>query len=205
MQVVQGLEIYSVIYANTNYTILGLVIECVTQNTAESEIRSRILQPLAMENTYFEGFEQPLADRTPRRYHWATDTFRNIAGMSPYFSRVRDNLIDVTGTNLSVSWVAGGMISNPRDLLKLAVALQNGRLLTTASMTTLMDWQDADEEKDIGNGIFRLRHASASGTWVGHNGGVLGFSGALWWDIDGTCALAAKLSTDQDMGMQAVQ
>lgn len=108
-----GLTIRKYHYANTNYTILGLIIERVTQNTAESEIRSRILQPLAMANTYFEGFEQPLADRTPRRYHWATDTFRNTAGMSPYFSQVRHNLIDVTGTNLSVSWVAGGMISNP--------------------------------------------------------------------------------------------
>ena len=99
-------------------------------------------------------------------------------------------MIDVTGTNLSVSWVAGGMISSPGDLLKLAVALQNGRLLNPASMRTLMEWHNADDEKDIGNGIFRLKNASGPGTWVGHNGGVLGFSGALWWNTDGTCAVS---------------
>ena len=42
-------------YANTNFTLLGLVIEKITQRTAEGEIRRRILEPLNMEHTYLEG------------------------------------------------------------------------------------------------------------------------------------------------------
>lgn len=177
-------------YANTNYTLLGLIIERVTGNTAEAEIRHRILQPLDMEATYLEGFEQPSSDQTPHRYHWATDTFRWTAGISPQFIRVRDDLIDATGANLSVSWTAGGMISNPTDLLKFAVALQTGKLLDPASMTTFMEWQEADESKDMGHGIFRLKRVDLPDTWVGHNGGVLGFTGALWWNTDGSCAIS---------------
>ena len=188
-------------YANTNYTLLGLIIEHITHNTAESEIRARILQPLGMEHTYVEGFEQPrpligTVSPPPRRYHRATPTFLRTPGLSPHFSFVppppKDDLIDVTASNLSVSWMAGGMISTPSDLIKFATALQqrksraSGGLLTRASMATLMDWHPADQEKEMGHGIFRLRHPvpEVGRRWVGHNGGVLGFSAALWWTID---------------------
>lgn len=186
-----GLTVGKFSYANTNYTILGLIIQRVTGNTAEAEIRRRILQPLNMGSTYVEGFEQPLSDQTPHRYHWATENFRRTAGISPkYFSQVRADLVDVTGTNLSVSWMAGGMISNPKDLLKFAVALQNGALLDPASMNNFMEWHEADENMDMGHGIFRLKRADLPGIWVGHNGGVLGFTAALWWNVDGSCAVS---------------
>lgn len=185
-----GLELGKFHYANTNYTILGLIIERVTQNTAEAEIRRRILEPHNMADTYFEGFEQPVLDRTPRRYHWATDTFRNTAGVSPSFTQVRHDLMDVTGTNLSVSWTAGGMISTPTDLLKFASALKSGALLDPSSMRTLMEWRPADEKKDMGSGIFHLKDPDLPGTWIGHNGGVLGFTAALWWDNDNSCVVA---------------
>jgi D-alanyl-D-alanine carboxypeptidase len=44
-------------YSNTNYTILGLIIEAVTGNTAAAEIRARLLDPLALDNTFLESFE----------------------------------------------------------------------------------------------------------------------------------------------------
>lgn len=187
---VTGFPVGKFNYANTNYTILGLIIEQVTRNTAESEIRRRILQPLGMSRTYLEGFEQPSSDRTTRRYHWATDTFRSTAGISPRVTQVRDDLVDVSGTNLSVSWTAGGMISTPTDLLKFAGALQNGRLLKESSLRTFMEWHEADETKDMGHGIFVLKRPSLPGTWIGHNGAVLGFNAGLWWNTDGSCAVA---------------
>jgi D-alanyl-D-alanine carboxypeptidase len=184
------LEIGKFHYANTNYTMLGLIIERVTQNTAEAEIRRRILQPLNMMSTYLEGFELPEVDRTPHRYHWATDTFRVSPGVSTSFKEVRPDLVDATGTNLSVSWAAGGMISTPTDLLKFAAALRSGTLLSPASMNILMAWTYADDKKDMGRGIFRLKDHGRPGTWIGHNGDVLGFTAAMWWDNDSDCGVA---------------
>ncbi|KAI0430879.1 beta-lactamase/transpeptidase-like protein [Xylaria sp. FL1042] len=91
-------------YSNTNYTLLGLMIEKVTHNTAEGEIRRRILEPLNMDQTYFEGFEKPMhPENLPDRYHWATDKFRETAGVAPSFPYVRKNIIEVTASNLSTS------------------------------------------------------------------------------------------------------
>ncbi|MEM9314448.1 MAG: serine hydrolase domain-containing protein, partial [Pseudomonadota bacterium] len=44
-------------YSNTNYTILGLIIEAVTGNDAAAELRTRLLEPLGLENTFLESFE----------------------------------------------------------------------------------------------------------------------------------------------------
>ncbi|KUL86423.1 hypothetical protein ZTR_08088 [Talaromyces verruculosus] len=95
-----------------------------------------------MDQTYFEGFEEAKhPEHLPHRYHWATDRFRDTAGVAPSFPYVKDNLIEVTPSNLSTSWTAGGMISSVHDLLKFASALRDGRLLDSASKDILKDWK----------------------------------------------------------------
>ena len=95
-------------YSNTNYTLLGLIIEKITHHSAESEIRQRVLIPLDLRHTHLEGFEdatQLQAGKLPHRYHYATEMFRNTAGICPSCSE-REwkgvSLIDATPSNLSV-------------------------------------------------------------------------------------------------------
>lgn len=75
-------------YSNTNFTLLGMMIEAVTRHSAATEIRTRILRPLGLRDSWLEGFEAP---RGPiaRRYHYATATFRKDAGISPAFPEMR--------------------------------------------------------------------------------------------------------------------
>jgi D-alanyl-D-alanine carboxypeptidase len=44
-------------YSNTNYILLGRVIEAVTGHTAAAELRTRILEPLGMADTFLLGSE----------------------------------------------------------------------------------------------------------------------------------------------------
>lgn len=179
-------------YSNTNYTLLGLIIEKITGQPAEQEIRCRILEPLNMDQTYFEGFEEAKhPEHLPHRYHWATDQFRDTAGVPPSFPYVRDDLIEVTPTNLSTSWTAGGMISSVHDLLKFASALRDGRLLGSAGLDILKDWRPfPDSSQQVGHGIFRWDSLGTSNeSWLGHTGGVLGFSAFLLWKEEGDCVV----------------
>lgn len=182
-------------YSNTNYTLLGLIIEKITDHPAETEIRRRILEPLDMDQTYFEGFEEPKhLGNLPNRYHWATERFRDAAGVAPSFSYVRTDLIEVTGSNLSTSWSAGGMISSVHDLLKFAPALRDGRLLSSVGMDTLKDWKPfTSPSQEIGHGVFRLNPlATSNEKWLGHSGGVLGFSSFLLWKESGDCVVSVE-------------
>lgn len=177
-------------YSNTNFTLLGLVIEKVTGRTAESEIRRRILEPLGMKHTYLEGYEEPPETSLPHRYHWATETFRKTAGICPSFSQPRGDLIDATGSNLSVEWLTGGMISSPSDLLKLAIGLRDGKVLGPSSMAFMKTWIPAKGPAEMGHGLFRFQSPLGYGSWLGHGGSVLGFTGALWWKEEGDCAIS---------------
>jgi D-alanyl-D-alanine carboxypeptidase len=100
-------------YANTNFTLLGMVIEKVTGNEAVDEIHRRILTPLGLKNIHLEGFEPMPPGQLPHRYHWATPTFRQEAGVNAAFPEVRPGLIDVSRSNLSCTPRASEM-AQPR-------------------------------------------------------------------------------------------
>ena len=56
--------------------------ECRDCAEAVEEIHRRILEPLDLADIHLEGFEPVPADQLPRRYHWATPTFREEAGVN---------------------------------------------------------------------------------------------------------------------------
>lgn len=170
-------------YANTHHTLLGLLIEKLTGHTAESEIRSRILQPLGLESTWLEGFEPGHPERLPHRYHYATDDFRTSAGIARGFEEVRPGVIDVSASNLSVEWTAGGMVTTARDLAVFALALRDGRLLKPESLRFMTTWTGVSGSDQIGHGLFR--RTRKSGHLIGHNGNVLGFTGSFYWREQG--------------------
>jgi len=181
-------------YSNTNYTLLGLIIDKVTRTTAESQIRLRILQPLKMHHTFLEGFEECENERAPHRYHFATSEFRDTAGVCPAFSQVGDELIDVTQSNLSVEWAAGGLMSTTTDLLKFGRALKNGLMFSPASTAIMQSFRPTEPGVEMGCGLFRLS-LQDKGTWLGHSGGVLGFSAGLWWKDDCVLCLLWNVGT----------
>jgi len=78
-------------YSNTNYTILGLVIESVTGQEFHEQIRTRVLKPLLLEgSSYLDSFEAPAPPPgcSARHYHWATREFVQQAGLSSHFLEV---------------------------------------------------------------------------------------------------------------------
>ena len=184
-------------YSNTNYTLLGLIIEMVTNRVARDEIWRRIFKPLDMKHTFLDGFEYKPLGKVASRYHYASEKFRETAGVSPAFRSVNDDVIDVTGSNLSVSWMAGGYISHPADLIKFAQALRSGTLLKQSSWEMMQSWRlTTIPNHEMGYGLFR-KEIPGKGTWLGHSGGVLGFSAQLWWREDGDCVVCvlANLGT----------
>jgi D-alanyl-D-alanine carboxypeptidase len=49
-------------YSNTNYLLLGLLVERVTGRSLDREIRQRLLDPLGLVSTWSQGPETPLVD-----------------------------------------------------------------------------------------------------------------------------------------------
>jgi D-alanyl-D-alanine carboxypeptidase len=114
-------------YANTNYILLGLIIEAITGNSWEQEVRSRIIEPLKLQHTAFSsdkgvwgGTLVPGYFRTPKG--WVSSL--EAPGYPPH---------------PSTAWAAGTIVSSLADLMTFGSALFDGKLVskeTLAEMAT---------------------------------------------------------------------
>jgi D-alanyl-D-alanine carboxypeptidase len=169
-------------YSNTNYTILGLIVEKVTGNDAAAEIRKRILKPLDLRNTFLESFEE-IPGGYVHHYHYATPAFEAAAGVHRGFPEIRPGLVESTSANLSPEWTAGGMLSSAGDLLRFARALRGGELLGPAMQKEMFTYYPPAEggggRSQYMQGI--SKNAYQDYTAFGHSGGTLGFTARMTW------------------------
>ena len=174
-------------YSNTNYTILGLVIESVTGNDAMAEIRRRILAPLGMKETFLESFEE-IPGGYVNHYHYASPGFIRDAGIHRGFPEVRPMLIESTAGNLSPEWVAGGMVSSASDLVVWAQALRDGKFITKEMQKEFFKWyrpEKAESDRyQYLQGISKIKNYYNDRTVYGHSGGTLGFTAYMYWFED---------------------
>jgi D-alanyl-D-alanine carboxypeptidase len=186
-------------YSNTNYTILGLLIEAVTGNDAASEIRTRILDPLGLENTFLESFEE-IPGGYVHHYHYATPDFREAAGVHRGFSYLREYVVESTAGNLSPEWTAGGIVSSASDLVRWARAVRDGELLGPAMQEEVFTWYPPEEDRPgrrsrYMQGISRVEGLYDDHAGYGHSGGTLGFTAYMYWleDMDLTVVMLANI------------
>ncbi|MFO7769240.1 MAG: serine hydrolase domain-containing protein [bacterium] len=183
-------------YSNTNYTILGLIIEAVTGNEACEEIRRRVLEPLGMRDTFLESFEE-VPGGYVGHYHYATPRFQETAGVHPAFREIRPLLVESTKGNLSPEWTAGGMVSSAGDLVRWARAIRDGELLGPAMQEEVFTWYPPDEDRRPGyrylQGIAWTGDLHGGLDAYGHSGGTLGFTAYMYW-FEGTDIIVVMLT-----------
>lgn len=97
-------------YSNTNYILLGLVVEAATGRGLGDELQRRIFDPLALTAT---SFPQTIVLAPDFIHGYAT---RDLIDIAPLLSP-------------SWAWAAGGIVSNARDVTTFYRALLTGRLL----------------------------------------------------------------------------
>ena len=163
-------------YSNTNYILLGLLIERVTGRAYAAEVRRRILRPLGMTRSYFPGRDPRIRGSHARAYIRWTD----------------DKLRDFSVYNMSVAWAAGELISTPHDLNVFFRALLSGRVLPPAllkQMQTTASVDPAKKPQATGPGGYGLGIALVAlpcGLFWGHDGSVPGQDTISFHSSDGS-------------------
>ena len=171
-------------YSNTNYTILGLVLEAVTGSDAAVEIRKRILVPLDLKDTYLESFEEN-PDGYVNHYHYATPSFEKVAGVHRGFPELRPYIVESTAANLSPEWTAGGIVSSATDIVRWAQSIRDGELVGESMQREAFTYYPP-EELPSGSGrymqgIGKITNYYQGLTVFGHSGGTLGFTAMMNW------------------------
>jgi D-alanyl-D-alanine carboxypeptidase len=168
-------------YSNTNYIYLGLLIEDVTSMPVDNVLRTRIILPLGLDDTYLAGAEWgPTVIRAPIRI--GDHEF-------PY---------DYPYTSIATSaWTAGAMVSSAADLGTFFRALFAGKLLSKSAleeMTTIAPESRVDEPPSgYGLGLTEWHPAEFPGMELyGHGGGIAGFLTLVFHDpVEGVTYFAA--------------
>jgi D-alanyl-D-alanine carboxypeptidase len=155
----------SLSYSDTNYFLLGLVIEQVTGMGAVQALQEYVFTPLGLTETSL-----PAAPEMPApfaRGYIAT-------------SATDDALRDVTLSNPLTAWTAGGIVSTLADLLVWAEALGAGTLLTPETQRERLRFEPVPggSRLPVGYGLGIMDVAG----FVGHNGAIYGYSTWVLYD-----------------------
>jgi D-alanyl-D-alanine carboxypeptidase len=147
-----GKEYY---YSNTNYILLGMIIEQITHQPVEEVFQQRIFTPLGM-----SGSSLP-----PR-------TSSVIPDPHPHGYTYLPDLHDATNWTLSYAWTAGAAISTLHDLRIWARALATGQLLSATMQKERLTWVATGTSPTAikyGLGIYEIVG------FLGHDGAIPGF------------------------------
>ncbi|CCH31704.1 serine hydrolase domain-containing protein [Actinosynnema sp. NPDC047251] len=137
-------------YTNTDYVLLGLVIEKVTGRSHRHEVERRILRPLGLADTRVPG-AFPFVTGPHARGHV-------VAG---------GRTVEYTAVNPTLFGAAGEIVSTTADLNRFYTGLLDGRLL-----------RDPELAKMKANGL-GMEHAyfdRCRQSMYGHGGGVPGYN-----------------------------
>jgi D-alanyl-D-alanine carboxypeptidase len=147
-------------YSNTNWFLLGLIIEKVTHDTIEAEIRTRILVPLRLSATSFPTTEMGMPAPYAHGYTLENGAWADQSAVLPP----------------SVSWAAGAMISDMADMKTWVKAYVTGATNSAASQKARLTCLSTGE----GNLAFGLGIGCSAG-WYGYTGGITGYNTAAYY------------------------
>ncbi|MFJ3407313.1 serine hydrolase domain-containing protein [Promicromonospora sp. NPDC090134] len=145
-------------YSNTDYVLLGMLVERVTGHGYARELERRVLRPAGLRHTYVPGHSPWLLRPAARGY----EAVGSFAGLT-----------DLTAYNMSVAWASGDLVSTVGDVNRFYAALLGGRLLPDPLLREMRQTLPAFPGFDYGLGLGRTEFCGQE-VW-GHVGGVPGY------------------------------
>jgi len=147
-------------YSNSNYEVLGAIIEKVSGKKYAELLRERILDPLKMTHSGLDT-DKLLLPKRAQGYE------PNSGGLTPARSE-----------SMSIPWAAGSMYSTTGDLLKWEQGLFGGKVLSADSLKAMT----TPGKGDYGLGV--EIHDLGGNRVITHGGAIEGFSTNLTYVPD---------------------
>lgn len=151
-------------YSNSNYIILGYIIEKISKQPYSKNLNERITSKIGLSNTYCGGSTNINANES-FSYQFAT-----------YWKQLPE-------TDMSIPGGAGSIVSTPTDLTKFIEALFSLRLISYNSLIQMKTMTDS-----YGMGMFQIPFYTKRA--YGHNGGIDGFASNLAYFPEDSIAVA---------------
>jgi D-alanyl-D-alanine carboxypeptidase len=168
-------------YCNTDYILLGMLIEQATGQRVDAQMWQRIIKPLDLTGTTF-----PTVDPYLRGPH-AKGHLRTSAD-APY--------VEFTAMTPSEAWTAGAMVATASDVAAFLDGLFGGGLLPPEYLARMIEpTQQLDEHRSRGLGLVRFDFGTGNVAY-GHQGGVPGYTTVAARTESGRCVVVWQNGID---------
>ncbi|MGZ3196494.1 MAG: serine hydrolase [Croceibacterium sp.] len=175
-------------YSNTNYFLLGLIVENVSGRSYADFLAQEFFKPLGLTRSRYDTGEGAVADRA-QGY-----SFDPATGAR----RIADPL------NMVGPFAAGALASTAGDLLRWQIALTNGRAVSPASFQQMVNSKVNIGQGDAAYGFGLMNDRIGGMRRIWHNGGINGFNSVLtWWPDLGL--RTAVISNSEGLPSEAVE
>jgi len=152
-------------YSDTNYQLLGTILESVTKKSMQEIYSELIFEPLGLQGTYLQGYgnEKTTPENPPANVFYKT----NPVYIDKAMASARSD---------------GGIVSNIDDNLKFLQALLSGEIFNNPStLKTMMNWKKIFFPLQYGFGLMRVKIPklfspfSTTPELIGHSGATSAF------------------------------
>lgn len=144
-------------YNNTNYILLGMIIERVSQGSYADFLRTEIIEPLGLSATYLP----------------ATNTYGANVSSGYHIDFDDATTENYSALDLSYVWSAGALISTASDLCDWIIAVASGKVVSGEVLTRVFSGLTVDGSSQYTAGLIN----EPEKLW--HNGTVLGYHGEM--------------------------
>jgi D-alanyl-D-alanine carboxypeptidase len=149
-------------YSDTEYILLGIIIENITGMNLHEVFQKWIFEPLEMTHTSMHLRSEPIESTSAMAEIYVDD-------------------IDISGyTSLSLDWAGGGLLTTNQDLLKFHQALMSGKLISNNSLQKMQDFTKESQGMYYGFGLRKIElkelfFALPDVSLIGHSGSTGSF------------------------------
>lgn len=151
-------------YSNTNYILLGMIIEKATGTSVSTQFRQRLLDPHGLDATYLSAEEEPTGALAKVWFNYTGDG--RLDDFSGFYQQAFH----------SIRWTTGGMYSTPENIARWAKALYTGDVLMPASRDSVLNFHMLSGMNTVWTGYgFGAQQYQVGGIELwGHSGLIAG-------------------------------
>ena len=178
-------------YSDTNFILLGMLIEKWSGDTFYNQTQKRIITPMQLRNTI---------PSDKRALEGLTQGY--IGDRNFFFLPNKTVEHGLYAINPQFEWTGGGFVTNVEDLARFIKATHKGRIIPEnfyPEMLKPVDYQTG-EAADAGYGLANFVWTTSNGIHYGHAGVFPGHLTRVDYVKDHDFSVAFQYNTDQGMG-----
>ncbi len=178
-------------YSDTNYIVLGMIIEKVTGKKFYDEATKRLIKPLKLSNTI------------PQDAIRLKGVVQGYAGPNNPFGG-KDEMIagGKFAINPQFEWTGGGWASTGEDLARWAKMMYEGKAFDPSLLPTMLEGVPAKLGRDTKYGLGVIIRPTQAGLTYGHSGFFPGYMTDMMYFPEQKIAIAVQVNTSvpQNLG-----